>query len=231
MLWLEVARTVLAIATLIGVGTSAFCPLLTPDGFMVSTRLQARRSSLAFSVLFSSREGEGLNDDTFDMDELTQRIAQQANTPKELPLFSEESATENPEEVHIILFNPDSEQEGVHTVEFPKGSGNNVILAFESRSDCERFAGILKAQHFFDPSPQETNFDQLVSYCASIGVFVQVVPEGLEIVPPTDTVDNLGLNPNLRQEQAMLDQLFAVDETKSENSAIFSEEDTINSWE
>jgi len=41
-----------------------------------------------------------------------------------------------PEDVYIILFNPGTEQEGVHTVEYPKGSGNNVILAFESKENA-----------------------------------------------------------------------------------------------
>jgi hypothetical protein len=56
-----------------------------------------------------------------------------------------------PEEVHIILFNPNTNKEGVHTIEFPKDSGNNIILAFESQVECEQFSMNLKEQHFFDP--------------------------------------------------------------------------------
>lgn len=57
-----------------------------------------------------------------------------------------------PEDVHIILFNPDTDREGVHTIEFPKESGNNMILAFESREECEEFSASLKRQQFFDPT-------------------------------------------------------------------------------
>jgi hypothetical protein len=56
-----------------------------------------------------------------------------------------------PEKVHVVLFNPETAQQGAHTIEFPKGSGNNVILAFESSAACHKFAQLLKQQHFFDP--------------------------------------------------------------------------------
>jgi hypothetical protein len=57
-----------------------------------------------------------------------------------------------PTKAHIVLFNPGTDREGVHTIEFPKGSGNNLILAFESRIECEQFSDLLKDQNFFDPS-------------------------------------------------------------------------------
>lgn len=37
-------------------------------------------------------------------------------------------------------------------IRFPKGSGNNMILAFESKSECEQFSQFLKDQQFFDPT-------------------------------------------------------------------------------
>ena len=65
--------------------------------------------------------------------------------------FNYDEENMKPDEVHIILFNPNTEREGVHTIEFPKDSGNNIILAFESRVECEQFSTKLKEQHFFDP--------------------------------------------------------------------------------
>jgi hypothetical protein len=53
-----------------------------------------------------------------------------------------------PERVHIVVF---PSHDGAHTVEFPKGSGNNVILAFASEEACRKFAQSLEKQHFFDP--------------------------------------------------------------------------------
>jgi hypothetical protein len=113
-----------------------------------------------------------------------------------------------PTKAHIVLFNPGTDREGVHTIEFPKGSGNNLILAFESRIECEQFSDLLKDQNFFDPSPQEMDLESLEEYCHQIGVKVQVIPKGMHIVPPQETTDNLGLNPDLEKEMAMLDYLF-----------------------
>lgn len=120
-----------------------------------------------------------------------------------------------PEEVHIILFNPNTNREGVHTIEFPKNSGNNIILAFESKDECEQFSMNLKEQHFFDPVPQEMNLDSLEEYCQNIGVDIQVVPEGTALKPPTKNSLNLGLNPNLEKEMAMLENLFHMSDSDS----------------
>ena len=84
---------------------------------------------------------------------------------------------DKPEDVYIILFNPDTDREGVHSIEFPKDSGHNMILAFESKAECEQFSRSLKEQHFFDPTPQEMKLEFLENYCEQIGVEVQVVPE------------------------------------------------------
>jgi hypothetical protein len=54
--------------------------------------------------------------------------------------------------VHIISFALGTSRQGIHSIEFPKGSGNNVVLAFESREACAKFAEHLRAQHFFDPT-------------------------------------------------------------------------------
>ncbi len=56
-----------------------------------------------------------------------------------------------PECVHIILFNVGTNREGAHTIEFPKNSGNNVLLAFEEEAECDQFTIELKEQEFFDP--------------------------------------------------------------------------------
>lgn len=63
-----------------------------------------------------------------------------------------EKEREIPESVHIILFHPDTPKQHIHTIEFPKGSGTNLILAFESGSDCVLFANMLRDLEFVDPS-------------------------------------------------------------------------------
>jgi hypothetical protein len=86
-------------------------------------------------------------DDSFDMDELRQRISQEGVPP----LFAV-TTPRRPEFVHAVFFNPHTDREGMHTIEYPQGSGNNVILAFEDANDCAAFSQDLQRQHFYNPT-------------------------------------------------------------------------------
>lgn len=95
---------------------------------------------------FNTRLGV-FGDDSFDMDELRQRISQEAVPP----LFAV-TTPRRPEFVHAVFFNPHTDREGMHTIEYPQGSGNNVILAFEDANDCAAFSQDLQRQHFYNPT-------------------------------------------------------------------------------
>lgn len=62
--------------------------------------------------------------------------------------FNYDGTVSRPDEVHIILFNPNTEREGAHSINI---LGNNIILAFESKIECEQFSLHLKEQKFFEP--------------------------------------------------------------------------------
>ena len=102
------------------------------------------------------------NEDNYslDMTSLSKRIKQQQS--QYVNLIQEQSKyTENervPASIHIILFNPNTPQQHDHTVEFPKGSGTNLILAFESGNDCVGFAGMLQDLEFVDPSVSTSRY-------------------------------------------------------------------------
>lgn len=167
-------------------------------------------------------------DDLAVLSELRGKISQQMNPYKDSsPLFgkADEQYEENfdfnsisralhrPESVNVILFNPQTKEEGMHTIEFPKGSGNNIVLAFESRSECDRFAEQLAEsgeESFSAPVTYEIPTDGLEAYCNKLGIFVQMVPagRGTNIRPPTSTSPVLGHNPNLHIERQTLDYLF-----------------------
>jgi len=181
--------------------TDAFVPM---NAFL-NKNLSTRHRVTFFSS--SNRNNNGDDSYGFFDDEEVDRIARQKESFQFIFDIDEDC---KPEDVFIILFNPDTEREGVHTIEFPKGSGNNMILAFESKQECGKFSQSLKEQDFFDPVTQEMKLEFLEDYCEQLGVDVQVVPEGLKLKPPTDTVLNLGLNPNLELEMKMLDLLFQI---------------------
>lgn len=162
--------------------------------------------------------------DHFDMEELRHRITEESNPYQDLFKTKEWNQRAKPDFVNIILFKPDTAEEGVHTVEYPKGSGSNVILAFESMKECGAFAAMLKAQQFFDPTPQEVDLESLESYCTELGVFVQVVPRGMEVLPPTQNVLELGHNPKLKDEKSQLDYLFDMNDSELEEIGLLLEE-------
>ena len=95
-----------------------------------------------------------------DFGELRRRLKQQGKVP--------------PEDVFIILFDKDTENEGAYTIEYPSGSGKNFLLAFENEFDADLFAQTLKVKELSDfrvsPEPQTVDYMALenaadVSYC------------------------------------------------------------------
>mmetsp|Transcript_25539 Transcript_25539/g.52247 ORF Transcript_25539/g.52247 Transcript_25539/m.52247 type:complete len:237 (-) Transcript_25539:616-1326(-) len=170
--------------------------------------------------------------DDIIMKELKERIAGLNNPYREV--FGYVWARPKPERVHIILFNPGTNQEGVHTVEFPKGSGNNVILAFESKDECEKFSENLPASLRVqkEDKPQEMKLEFLEAYCEPLGVHVQVVPKGMDIRPPTENVKSLGHDANLMDQKHVLDYLFdLLDENEIEEDGAVQFDELVGTWQ
>mmetsp|Transcript_22116 Transcript_22116/g.41214 ORF Transcript_22116/g.41214 Transcript_22116/m.41214 type:complete len:227 (-) Transcript_22116:262-942(-) len=163
---------------------ASICPRST--AFIGQSSMIKNKQKRFSSTIFGSFGGDaGADDydggDHFSMKELEQRIAELKLTNPFHDVLGDVWGRPKPSDVYVILFNPNTEEEGVHTVEYPRGSGNDVILAFESQLECEQFSSRLKDQNFFDPFTQEVKLDFLEKYCKSLGVLVQVVPEGLDI--------------------------------------------------
>lgn len=124
------------------------------------------------------------------------------------------------EHVHIILFNQGLQTESIHTIEFPKCSGSNIILAFESFKDCQHFANNLATQMNLLPMPQEIPRNNLETYAASLGMTVQAIPEGMNLRPPDQNCDarasegGLGgqvtILMELKEQRANLDRLIGA---------------------
>lgn len=202
-------------------GANAFAPQIAKSTY---------RHTQLYSAIDKNNDGGDEELGFFDEEEYRQ-IAREREAFQFIFDVDEDS---KPDDVYIILFNPETPNEGVHTLEFPKGSGNNMILAFESKAECEEFSEMLKEQQFFDPVTQEMNLEGLEIYCGQIGVEVQVVPEGLKLKPPTETVDELDCNPNRDEEVKMLDYLFQISEECSVDvtaEGCFDVEETESAWE
>lgn len=137
---------------------------------------------------------------------------------------------ERPEHVYVILFNPETEQQGVHSVEYPKGSGSNYVLAFRSLAACQKFSASLRAQNFEDPRATRYRLDTLERFCDRLGVYVQVIPKDVNLVPPTQTVEAFGHNPHLIDDRNNLEYIFDMFELEVSDDGLLVEEDA-GSWE
>jgi Protein of unknown function (DUF3110) len=103
----------------------------------------------------------------------------QEQEDKYLELASQNAGAQ-PEIVYILMYNPGTESEGVHTTEYPKnGSGNEVILGFEELSDCVQFATALKTNPDFplEPIPTPAPLQQMQASVGAMGLSVMVVPQ------------------------------------------------------
>uniref|UniRef100_A0A7S2IGI9 Uncharacterized protein n=1 Tax=Helicotheca tamesis TaxID=374047 RepID=A0A7S2IGI9_9STRA len=121
-----------------------------------------------------------------------------------------------PYSVHVVLFNADTANEGLHAIEYPRGSGKNSVLAFETKKECEMFAKELREQQSFDPTSRKMKLSFLRKHCDSLGISLQVVPKGMGLSPPMDWVDELMYNPILAELSAALEAVFNCGHTSTE---------------
>lgn len=142
----------------LGFITWLLASLATSLAFSPSSRIYALKtrsltSSSSTSALFASSASPS-SDDHFDMKELEQRINEEYSAAL-LPLGRTFGGTSKmlpkPETVYVVVFQPGTMNQGAHTIEYPQGSGNNVVLAFESFEASLKFAESLEEQKFVDP--------------------------------------------------------------------------------
>lgn len=83
-----------------------------------------------------------------------------------------------PDVVYIIMYHPGSQEEGVHTTEFPKESGQEVMLAFESLDEINTFANMLREEPTFplDPVPTPAPLANMEVACQQMGLVMKLVP-------------------------------------------------------
>ena len=140
-------RLLLLLAAAPTITTSFQAPRFQP---LHPAPLQMNRYARVDTSLGCGKKKKKLNE--IDMQELKDRMDQEDNPFQEYFNEIRQKVIKRPERVHVILFNPGTDQQGAHTIEYPRGSGSNVVLAFESRTSCKKFSSALKNQNFFDPT-------------------------------------------------------------------------------
>jgi len=93
--------------------------------------------------------------------------------------------------VHVLLYEPGTESEGIHSLEL---KGTTVILMFQDRDDAERYCGLLEAQDFPTPSVEELTRSDIETFCLEAGYEARFVEKGF--IPSTDE-ERLMISPPL----------------------------------
>lgn len=86
-----------------------------------------------------------------------------------------------PRAVYVLLYNPSTPNEGIHTI---KTDRLNTVLMFSSQADAQRFATQLGAQNFPQPVVEAIGMDQVLAFCRQERYQCQLIPVGTPITPP-----------------------------------------------
>ena len=65
--------------------------------------------------------------------------------------------------------------------------------------------------------------ENLTTICDTLGVFIQVVPGCVELIPPSQNIKTFGHNPTLSGSKKDLDYLLEMNESELEEIGLFEE--------
>ena len=88
-----------------------------------------------------------------------------------------EAVLAKPDIVYIIMYNPSTPEEGIHTMEHPRGSQEDLLLAFESLEECVSFSRSIEEDPSVPqkPVPTPSSMLQIEGICEGMGLPMKVV--------------------------------------------------------
>lgn len=87
--------------------------------------------------------------------------------------------------VYILLFNARTENEGIHTIQI---GDRQKILMFQEEDDATRFAMMLEAQDFPEPTVEEIDSEEVKAFCEKAGYDSELIESGQLALPPDKNV-------------------------------------------
>ena len=88
--------------------------------------------------------------------------------------------------VYILLFNANTDDEGIHTVQ--RGE-RNTILMFQEEEDAVRFAMMLEAQDFPEPAVEAIDSEEIKLFCQKADYDWEIVEPGQLALPPEKNLE------------------------------------------
>ncbi|MBE9041908.1 DUF3110 domain-containing protein [Oscillatoriales cyanobacterium LEGE 11467] len=92
--------------------------------------------------------------------------------------------------VFVLLFNPGTDNEGIHTIRLASGDGSerNIVMMFEAEDDATRYAMLLEAQDFHIPAAEAIDSEEVEAFCRNCGYETKLIPEGFVPQSPEERV-------------------------------------------
>ena len=104
-----------------------------------------------------------------------------------------------PVRVFVLLFNAQTDNEGIHTV---RVENRNKVLIFESEDDATRFGLMLEAQDFPTPTVEAMDVEEIKEFCEGAGYDWELIPSGALALPPETNVEQTEWQAEGRQQPA-----------------------------
>ena len=99
--------------------------------------------------------------------------------------------------VFVLLFNARTENEGIHTISI---GDRNLVLMFEEEDDATRYALLLEAQDFPEPSVEPLDQEEVEDFCHGANYDCKLIPKGFV---PQDEFERLLLAPPVINREAI----------------------------
>ena len=88
--------------------------------------------------------------------------------------------------VYILLFNAGTDNEGIHTIQI---GDRQKILMFQEEDDATRFALMLEAQDFPEPTVEAIDSEEVKAFCAKADYDSELIEPGQLALPPEQNVE------------------------------------------
>ncbi|ELS05212.1 Protein of unknown function (DUF3110) [Xenococcus sp. PCC 7305] len=88
--------------------------------------------------------------------------------------------------VYILLFNARTNNEGIHTIQI---GDRQKVLMFQEEDDATRFAIMLEAQDFPEPTVEEIDSEEVKAFCEKADYDSELIEPGQLALPPEKNVE------------------------------------------
>ncbi len=88
--------------------------------------------------------------------------------------------------VYILLFNAGTNNEGIHTIQI---GDRQKILMFQEEDDATRFAIMLEAHDFPEPTVEEIDSEEVKAFCEKADYDSELIEPGQLALPPETNVE------------------------------------------